>query len=401
MHLPENDSGLLNLLLTYQDRLRKQLLIDIFNNKNLHGSTMAEVGEYYGFGFPAPEFTILVYHFVDRLSGSAMRKRQAMEHAAVLLEQTLLPQIPEGVVCVTDDLLLCLISIHDLSACKADLDSSFDFLLQDEMLKDFHCVMGAGMPGTEVADLRPCFDSAVAATEYGVLFGYGKWYPSVSRDSSPLRSVPISPRQLSALQTALSVRSEELLETWVRDAFRQAAPLFEKDPTYAYLLPRNISQRAYVLTAGSPGAEILAHGGDRLDSCISVEEEQQALIELFRQFCAADRRELNPAVILIQNHLQYHFHEPVSLEDLSQLTGLNPQYLSVLFKKETGRSVTAYIRDLRLSSARELLRSTSLTIGQIAETVGYEDPLYFSRVFQKEYRQSPRNYRNGAKQRNA
>lgn len=384
----------------YQNRLRRQLLIDIFNNKNIHGGTLEEVAEYYGFEFVSHRFTFLVLNFVDRLTGSSMRKAQAMDRAAELLEQSLLTQMPEGAACPTDDLLLCLINLEDgaeLSGYREQLDKCFSLLRSDELLNHFHCVMGVGIPCDDISMLRTCYDSAVGATQYGVLYGYDKWYPAVNSEASHLRSVPISPRRLSALQTALGSRSEEMLETWVRDTFSRARQLFDEDPTYAYLLPRNIAQKAYALAAGSAGAEILAHAGDRLDSCISLEQEQQALIELFCQFCAADRREVNPAVILVQNYLQYHFHEPVTLDTLGHLTDLNPQYLSVMFKKETGCSVTDYIRQLRISTAQELLRSTSMPVGQIAETVGYEDPLYFSRIFQKKVHQSPRKYRNGTK----
>ena len=400
MRQPETCEELLELLMKYQIRLRRQLLIDIFNNKNIHGGTVEETAEYYGFEFVSPRFTFLVLHFVDRLTGSSMRKAQAMERAAELLEQSLLPQIPEGAVCPTDDLLLCLINFaegEELSGYKGKLDECFSQLLSEDLLKNFHCVMGVGIPCEDISMLRTCYDSAVGATQYGVLYGYDKWYPAVSTEASHLRSAPISPQRLSALQTALGSRSEEMLETWVRDTFSWARQLFDEDPTYAYLLPRNIAQKAHALAAGSAGAEILAHAGDRLDSCISLEQEQQALIELFRQFCAADRREVNPAVILVQNYLQYHFHERVKLETLGQLTELNPQYLSVMFKKDTGCSITDYIRQLRISTAQELLRTTSMTVGQIAETVGYEDPLYFSRIFQKKEHQSPRKYRNGTK----
>ena len=400
MQQPETYAELLELVVKYQNRLRRQLLIDIFNNKNIHGSTLEEVAEYYGFEFVSRRFTFLVLNFVDRLTGSSMRKAQAMVRATELLEQSLLAQIPEGTVCPTDDLLLCLINLEDgaeLSGYRSLLDESFALLRADERLNQFYCIMGVGIPCDDISMLRTCYDSAVGATQYGVLYGYDRWYPAVSAEASHLRSVPISPRRLSALQTALGSRSEEMLETWVRDTFSRAGQLFDEDPTYAYLLPRNIAQKAHALSAGSAGAEILAHAGDRLDSCISLEQEQQALIELFHQFCAADRREVNPAVILVQNYLQYHFHEPITLETLGRLTDLNPQYLSVMFKKETGCSVTEYIRQLRITTAQELLRSTSMSVGQIAETVGYEDPLYFSRIFQKKVHQSPRKYRNGTK----
>ena len=310
--MPQQTSyeALLALLEKYRDRLRSQLLIDVFNNKNLRGASESEVAEYYGYSFVSNRFTFLVLNFVDRLTGSSMRKRQAMDRAGHLLEKALLPSIPEGAVCVTDDLLLCLLNLESddlLSRYAPLLSSSFSLLLSDEVLKNFYCIMGVGIPCSGISSLRASFDSAVSAIQYGVLSGYDRWYISTTSDSSHLKSVPFSARQISSLQSALASRSEPLLEEWVRGVFSDASPLFQEDPTYAYLLPRNIAQKAYALAEGSPGAELLAHAGDLLEACVSLEQEEQVLITLFRQFCAADRREVNPAVILVQNYLQYHF----------------------------------------------------------------------------------------------
>ena len=66
-----------------------------------------------------------------------------------------------------------------------------------------------------------------------------------------------------------------------------------------------------------------------------------------------------------------------------------------LFKEETGKSLQEYLIEFRLRKACELLRTTSYSIGAVACSVGYADPLYFTRLFHKRVGMSPTVYRCG------
>jgi AraC-like DNA-binding protein len=64
------------------------------------------------------------------------------------------------------------------------------------------------------------------------------------------------------------------------------------------------------------------------------------------------------------------------------------------FKEYTGSTPTQYILSLRISNAQTLLGSTNYNITEIAEIVGYDNPLYFSRLFRKQSGMSPSEFRN-------
>ncbi|MDE1170196.1 MAG: helix-turn-helix transcriptional regulator [Verrucomicrobium sp.] len=70
-------------------------------------------------------------------------------------------------------------------------------------------------------------------------------------------------------------------------------------------------------------------------------------------------------------------------------------YLSHLFRQETGRRLAAYITAERVEAARELLRRTALTVAEIAFAVGFENPGYFARVFKASAGAAPGEYRRG------
>jgi iron complex transport system substrate-binding protein len=67
-----------------------------------------------------------------------------------------------------------------------------------------------------------------------------------------------------------------------------------------------------------------------------------------------------------------------------------------LFRAWSGQSPIEYRNTLRLSQAEAMLRNTDMQIKEIAETVGFEDSFYFSRVFAQYFGVSPKKYRNGA-----
>ena len=82
----------------------------------------------------------------------------------------------------------------------------------------------------------------------------------------------------------------------------------------------------------------------------------------------------------------------ISLSDAAEATGLNPVYLSVLFKKETGVNFKDYVANVRMDKAKELLRQGE-SISRVAELVGYQDTKYFSRLFTRVVGVNPTQYK--------
>ena len=88
-----------------------------------------------------------------------------------------------------------------------------------------------------------------------------------------------------------------------------------------------------------------------------------------------------------------NYNTDIALEEYAKKCNMTICWFARQFKNRTGRSPKQYITDIRLSNAKILLNSTDKTIGEIAEMCGYENQLYFSRVFKKYVGISPREYR--------
>ena len=94
--------------------------------------------------------------------------------------------------------------------------------------------------------------------------------------------------------------------------------------------------------------------------------------------------------------MEQHYPESLTLADVADHVGLSSEYLSRLFREETGVKFVVYLNNLRLKHALRLLETTNLKVYEIAEKVGYSNLSYFSTVFKKNFGQNPFDYKNSA-----
>ena len=95
-------------------------------------------------------------------------------------------------------------------------------------------------------------------------------------------------------------------------------------------------------------------------------------------------------VILSMNR---NFKREIDLDAYARMAGVSRSRFLHLFKESVGESPYAYVLRLRLTRASELLLATDVPISSVAFSVGFSDPLYFSRLFKKAFGQAPELYR--------
>lgn len=96
----------------------------------------------------------------------------------------------------------------------------------------------------------------------------------------------------------------------------------------------------------------------------------------------------------IEEYLRHHFQEDINLQDIADRFYLNRDYISRKFKQEFNETITDYLTKIRIENAKELLGNPNKKIYEIAYQVGYQNEKYFSKVFEKQTRITPNEYRN-------
>ena len=89
-------------------------------------------------------------------------------------------------------------------------------------------------------------------------------------------------------------------------------------------------------------------------------------------------------------------HIPLNIKELAKECNLSESRFMHIFKEIMGVSVHTYQQSLRINNCKVLLTETNMKISDIAHQSGYDDPLYFSRIFKKITGVSPRSYRNNS-----
>lgn len=135
----------------------------------------------------------------------------------------------------------------------------------------------------------------------------------------------------------------------------------------------------------------------KIEGLTSLDENATLMREMFRRYCRLVRNNstknysnnVRRAIVLIDADLSVD----LSAGKIAKELDLSVPYLSTLFKREVGKTITEFVLDRRMSMAAQLLKTTELQIQTIALYTGIVDVQYFSKLFKKTFSISPSEYR--------
>ncbi len=126
------------------------------------------------------------------------------------------------------------------------------------------------------------------------------------------------------------------------------------------------------------------------DLCIWISRALDEFIEIV--YCSQDAKkisQLRPAM----EFMQYHYDQPLTLEDVAKQAHLSVSRLAHLFKEQVGITVIEYLTNIRINEAKRRLLTGDRNCTQICFEVGYNNQSYFTRIFKQVVGMTPRQFR--------
>lgn len=130
-------------------------------------------------------------------------------------------------------------------------------------------------------------------------------------------------------------------------------------------------------------------------ACSSIQNLREWVDESLKLYerCLCNSADQDAAVMTVKNYVRSHLNENLTRESLAAMVYLTADYLSHLFKRETGFSLTNYIIYERIEEAKRLLAGTNQSISDIATRCGFQNISYFSKQFKRFTGVTPREFR--------
>lgn len=177
-----------------------------------------------------------------------------------------------------------------------------------------------------------------------------------------------------------------------QQAIETASRIVKEQGGHSFFKFKNWEQAAHILRTGIalwPGREGIRPGdGGRLRQVDAVLAQTLAYLDI-------------PSLPMVHplnahslwEYMHVNLSNPINLEQAALAFGISKQHLCKIAKRDLGQSMGNAWTSLKMDWAKSLLQHEQFSVSEVASKVGYEDPLYFSRVFRKRVGTSPRAWR--------
>lgn len=218
---------------------------------------------------------------------------------------------------------------------------------------------------------------------------------SAAAESDPVSIDDATSLALQGIDAAIRLRQPDTLSRQIHTLLNHYAHL----PSLSHIYIRYVCTTLLrMLLSAVPGqsGEALQDAASEIysfrhfsDIINLIEHYLSLAVDAFQQ----EQNAPNYAVFQVEKYIRAHYNEELTLNTLADLVYLNPNYLSGIFAQTTGCTLNRYIKQIRMEKAQELLLNTNMKITDISQAVGYPNPSYFCKSFQKLYGTTPERFR--------
>lgn len=256
------------------------------------------------------------------------------------------------------------------------------------------CYFGLAVAAHEMADMV----AALRSRDRNNVAFFNQVFPF---DRSAESDQPVRMPELNALSSlmktgtkgAVELEAEKHLDELVRKQEMDAETLHQFGQDFMqvlYSFLNNKGIQAHQLYGDEPSRQIWETAGRSVPDM--KRWVRHAIHKAMSQAEAV--KENDNVVQSVKRYIALNLDQDLSREFIADQVFLNPDYLSRIFKKETGYSISDYVLAERINKAKELLLQTSVPISAVALSVGYTNFSHFAKIFKKYVGTGPTEYRN-------
>lgn len=293
-------------------------------------------------------------------------------------------------------------------------ESQISFLYQEinEACKEARRIIGAkvtaGIGGiySQWEELKYSYQEARNALEYSAIFGKDGEYTAYSKDIEPEDTTvrfQLEEYEERTLINAVKGNNEEKIKEQIHTFFgkleQSRLPFYQYQ---TYILEIFAVTLKLVNIYKLDARDIFGAEANYIEKVLGLHSLDQ-MQDWFTQICLKigsfiQKERMDSGKHLVAKAKEYveenYADASLSVEALCEELHVSPAYFSTVFKKETKTNFVAYVTDIRMEHAVQLLDTTEDKTYMIAAKVGYAEPNYFSYVFKKKMGMSPSKYRN-------
>ncbi|MDO5406947.1 MAG: response regulator [Eubacteriales bacterium] len=299
-----------------------------------------------------------------------------------------------------------ILAVDDSNSQTGLIDLLGDICKETKRILEVSVTIGIGHNCTVLEQIGRSYQSAVDALGYKAIVGTGK--PIYINDVEPVSrgKLQLESKDESELVAAIKFGPRENIETVVQTLtgrMGDAKVHVRQQQVYMMGMINCMTRlmQQYDLNLG----EMFGSEDNYMELITSVQRRDDFAAWLVQVACRMheamnqERDNTTKKVILdAKQYIQDHYQDPdLSVEMMCRQIHMSPAYFSTLFKKETGQTYIAYLTEVRLDHAVELLNTTEDKTYVIAQKVGYQEQNYFSYVFKKQFGVSPTKYRSASR----
>lgn len=303
----------------------------------------------------------------------------------------------------TTEGIALLLAVDENNTMTELIDLLGDICKETKRILEVPVTIGIGHSCTELEEIGKSYQSAVDALGYQAIVGTGK--PIYINDVEPVGSgkLQLEAKDEAELIAAIKFGPTEHMEAVITGLVNRMEDVKVHMRQY----------QIYKMTIINCIIRLMQQYNLNLEAMFGTEETYTGLIsgmqrkEEFAGWLMKVAGRMNEAmnrerdnttkkvILEAKQYIQDHYQDPaLSVEMMCRQLHMSPAYFSTLFKKETGQTYIAYLTEVRLGRAVELLNTTEDKTYVIAQKVGYQEQNYFSYVFKKRFGVSPTKYRS-------